>query len=70
MHLVYLLSYSPDLNPIKQSFMALKAWMRTYNDLIKEYKRFEDFLELSLKHFAKSGDPDTHFRSAATDYSS
>jgi transposase len=28
--LLYLLLYSPDYNLIKQSFTALKAWMRGY----------------------------------------
>jgi transposase len=28
--LLYLLPYSPDYNSIKQSFAALKAWMRGY----------------------------------------
>ena len=27
MQLLYLLSYSPDLNPIKEGFLAIKAWL-------------------------------------------
>lgn len=60
-HLIYFLPYFLDLNLIKQSFAVLKAWIRTYNDLIKEYRNFENFLELFLNHFAKSGDPNAYF---------
>lgn len=44
--------------------------MRTNQDLMKEYRNFEDFLELSLNHFARGGDPGAHFQSAAIDYES
>jgi transposase len=27
MQLIYLLAYSPDLNPIKEAFSAIKAWL-------------------------------------------
>ena len=32
--------YSPDFNPIEQSFAQLKAWMRTHKDLVHEYDYF------------------------------
>jgi transposase len=34
MHLVYLLSYSPDLNPIEESFSTIKSWLRGYRDYV------------------------------------
>ena len=34
MRLVYLPSYSPDLNPIEEGFSAMKAWIRNHWDYI------------------------------------
>jgi transposase len=34
MRLLYLPPYSPDLNPIKEAFSAIKAWMRANHDYI------------------------------------
>jgi hypothetical protein len=34
MHLVYLPSYSPDLNPIKEAFLAIKAWLQSNCDYV------------------------------------
>lgn len=30
--LIYLPPYSPDMNPIEQSFSAIKAWLRRHED--------------------------------------
>ena len=34
MHLLYLPSYFPDLNPIEEAFSAIKAWLRANRDYI------------------------------------
>lgn len=34
--LEYLPPYSPDLNPIEESFAELKAWMRKHSDILNE----------------------------------
>jgi hypothetical protein len=32
--LVYLLAYSPDLNPIKEAFSSIKAWLHGHRDYV------------------------------------
>lgn len=34
MRLVFLPSYSPDLNPIEEAFSAIKAWVRNNRDYV------------------------------------
>ena len=34
MRLLYLPSYSPDLNPIEEAFSAIKAWLRSNHDYV------------------------------------
>ena len=33
-HLIYLLTYSPDLNPIEEAFSSIKAWLRGHHDYV------------------------------------
>src|SRR5687768_5441557 len=35
--ILYLLLYSPDLNPIETAFSALKSWLKGYRDLIDHF---------------------------------
>lgn len=35
MRLVYLPPYSPDFNPIKEGFSAMKAWLRANHEFVK-----------------------------------
>ena len=64
MPIEFLPPYSPDFNPIEQSFVALKAWMRRNNTLVNSFTNFEEFVILSIYQFARTGDPGAHFRSA------
>jgi len=59
--LEFLLPYSPDFNPIEESFAEIKAWMRKNYMLQENYETFEGFLELAVQYMAaKVGN---HFRS-------
>lgn len=62
--LEYLPPYSPDFNPIEQSFAQLKAWMRKHHAMALSCGTFEDFLMLALEKFSVGGNPGAHFRSA------
>lgn len=63
--LVYLPPYSPDYNPIEQSFATLKQWMQRNNELMEVYKDdFEGFIRLALEEYNNSDSPGAHFRSA------
>jgi transposase len=62
--LEFLSPYSPDFNLIKESFLALKAWVRKNHQLKEGFKDFSDFLELAIKDFMKEKDARGYFRSA------
>jgi hypothetical protein len=63
--LAFLPPYSPDLNPIEQSFHALKTWMRRHQDLAKQYKDdYEEFMWLAVRSFMEGKDARGYFRSA------
>lgn len=34
MRIIYLPSYSPDLNPIEEAFSSIKAWIRRHRDYV------------------------------------
>ena len=65
----YLPLYSPDFNPIKQSFNNLKVWIRRNYHIIKDdFKDFEAFLNyaiiiISIEEKA-AYDAKSHFRKA------
>ena len=46
--LAFLPPYSPDLNPIEESFAELKAWIKKNHTLVTAYNNFEDFLDLAI----------------------
>ena len=61
MVLAFLLLYSPEFNPIEESFAEMKARMRKNDTLRENYEAFEWFLELAMQYMvAKAGN---HFRS-------
>jgi transposase len=60
--LVFLPPYSPDFNPIEESFAELKAWIKKERETLESYESFEKFLEAGLEHMSnKAGN---HFRRA------
>ena len=48
LQLEYLPPYSPDYNPIEQSFKVLKSWMKRYSQQQEEWQDFRFFLELAV----------------------
>lgn len=68
--LVYLPPYSPDLNPIENSFAPLKAWIKDHSHLIPSYTEeaggLQKFLEDALEAvtFDISHDAEALFREA------
>jgi transposase len=61
--LLYLPPYSPDLNPIKQTFNVLKAWIRRHRALAVAFSDLGAFLRHALQeaisdvvgHYLESG---------------
>jgi DDE superfamily endonuclease len=63
--LLYLPPYSPDYNPIEQSFAALKAWMRANRVLARIYgDDVEGFICLAVESVFKGKNACGHFRAA------
>jgi hypothetical protein len=58
--------YSPDFNPIEESFAELKAWMKKNYMLAEVYPTFEGFIDVALRHMASK--PGNHFRSCHIDF--
>jgi hypothetical protein len=60
--LLYLPAYSPDMNPIEQSFSQLKAWMRKNQPLAQiMLQDFEGFIQLAITTM-QGKDSRGHFR--------
>jgi transposase len=49
--LEFLPPYSPDFNPIEESFSALKAWVRKNRPPVEGFEDFGDFLKLAAEEF-------------------
>jgi transposase len=62
--LKFLSPYSPNFNPIKELFSALKAWVRRNQELVKGFKDFGDFLKLTVKEFIEGKTAYNYFRLA------
>jgi hypothetical protein len=61
--LVYLPPYSPEFNPIEQSFAQLKNWMRRHQDIADLYQSdFEGFIRLALRLSMAEGGARGHFK--------
>jgi len=60
--LAYLPPYSPDFNPIEESFAQLKAWIKKNREMAAQFDNYEDFLRFGLetlqnivkKHFSRA----------------
>lgn len=66
--LEYLPPYSPDFNPIEESFSALKAWMKRNRDLASDFEDyFEGFLHLAILQCSVKRSAKGYFRSAGVD---
>ena len=46
--LKFLLLYSPDFNPIKNTFKDLKAWIKKNYRLVANFKGFGNFLKFAI----------------------
>ena len=62
-HLLYLPPYSPDLNPIEQSFSQLKKWMRRNQRMADLLGRdFESFIRMAIQRSIGEKGAWGHFR--------
>ena len=62
--MAYLPPYSPDLNPIEESFAELKAWLKKHFSLV-EVMPFEELLHTAIEVVgSRAGN---HFRSCYID---
>ena len=50
--LVFLPPYSPDLNPIEESFAELKAWIKKNRALADDCESFEAFLRVGCDYMS------------------
>jgi hypothetical protein len=48
--LVFLPPYSPDYNPIEQTFRVLKSWVRRHYWMIESFSHLSEFLEYGILH--------------------
>jgi hypothetical protein len=61
--LKYLPPYSPDFNPIEQSFGQMKAWMRKHQRLATLlHGDFETFIRQAIKRVGRGKTAEGHFR--------
>jgi transposase len=66
--LEYLPPYSPDYNPIEESFSALKAWMRRNRELVPAFEPFfEGYMHLAVQMTCNREAARGFFRSASID---
>jgi len=58
--LAFLPPYSPDFNPIEESFAELKAWIKKNRALAQDCESFEAFLSVGCEYMSnKAGN---HFK--------
>lgn len=60
LELVYLPPYSPDLNPIEQTFNVLKRWIKRHFYMAEGFSDFGAFLAYAVEHAI--GDVEGHYR--------
>jgi len=54
--------YSPDFNPIEESFAELKMWIKKNRVLLENCASFEEFLRIGLEYMSRKAG--NHFRRA------
>lgn len=59
---IYLPPYSPDYNPIEQTFNVLKAWIRRHIHVAKDFSSFGDFLSYAVEACGEEDDALSHYR--------
>lgn len=63
--LAFLPPYSPDLNPIEESFSVLKAWIKRNNELVQSFgDDFAQFLDCAVRECDFKRLAPGHFRHA------
>ena len=60
--LAFFLPYSPDFNPIKESFAELKAWIKKNRALAEDCESFEAFLSVECEYMSNKAS--NHFKQA------
>jgi DDE superfamily endonuclease len=63
--LEFLPPYSPDFNPIEESFADLKAWLKRNRELIDSFDTFDQYLEAGLLSTGRNAP--SHFHSCQID---
>lgn len=65
----YLPPCSPDFNPIEESFLCLKAWIRRNRVLVEDFMGggWEEFLHLALNQYNAGGYTPKHFEHTLVD---
>jgi transposase len=63
--LAFLPPYSPDFNPIEESFSELKAWVKRNNELVATFDDFGGFLHLAVQQVGENNEhAKQHFKNA------
>lgn len=67
----YLPPYSPDFNPIEESFSCLKSWIKRNRFLVENFSSggWEEFLHLALNQYNGGGYAPKNFEHALVDCS-
>ena len=60
--LEYLPPYSPDFNPIKQSFKSLKDWLRRHYKEVDAFDDFVSFLFYAIEECCSARDSRGYFK--------
>jgi hypothetical protein len=53
--------YSPDFNPIEESFAEFKMWIKNHRALAEDCQNLEEYLRLGLSYMG--GKAGNHFKS-------
>ncbi len=63
--LAFLPPYSPDYNPIEESFSGLKAWIQRHKTLAEEFEDgFPAFIHMAIQEYKAGGNAKAHFQNS------